>query len=50
MTTESLKKFKVTLLMTAECEDDARELLEDVNIQETDVVILSIKKSRSNKI
>lgn len=50
MTTEPLKKFKVTLLMTATCEDDARELLEDVNIQETDVVVLSIKPSRSNKI
>jgi hypothetical protein len=36
--------------MTAACEDDARELLEDVNIPETDVVVLSIKKSRSNKI
>ena len=50
MTTEPLKTFKVVLLMKAECPEDVEELFECAQEQTGEVVLLSIKKSRSNKI
>jgi hypothetical protein len=44
MTTEELKDFEVKLRISAACEADARELLEDYTGQETDIRIDDIEE------
>ena len=39
-----MKRYKVTLEISAECEDDANELIEDYTGKETDVTILSTEE------
>ena len=39
-----MKDFEVKMNISAECPDDARELIEDFTGQETDVVILEIRE------
>lgn len=40
-----MKSFKVELLIRAECEDDAKELLEDYTGEETHIEIVSIENN-----
>jgi hypothetical protein len=40
-----MKTYTITLDIRAECEDDARELLEDYTGQETSVDIKSVKRN-----
>ena len=43
-----MQTFKVTLLMRAECEDDARELLEDYMGNETHIKVVKMEKKRGD--
>lgn len=44
-----MNTYKVTLEIAAECEDDARELLQDFSGSETDLIIISIKPIDKDK-
>jgi hypothetical protein len=46
MSTSELKTYSVLLHIRAECEDDARELIDDFTGMETDVEIINIAKVR----
>jgi hypothetical protein len=44
-----MKDFIVKLKMSAECKDDARELIDDYVGQETDVEIFSVREVKGSK-
>jgi len=41
-----MNDYQVELIISAECDSDARELINDYTGQETDVEIISVKKTK----
>jgi len=40
-----MKTYRMVLLIRAECEDDARELIEEYSGKETDITIEGVEKA-----